>query len=58
MNNSGTLYRSEVKKILSRKLVWIVFLVCVFCIMLFSLADLSGKYYVDGEVVDTHYHMF
>lgn len=58
MNNSGTLYRYEVKKILSRKLVWIVFLVCVFCIMLFSLADLSGKYYVDGEVVDTHYHMF
>ncbi len=58
MNNSGTLYRYEVKKILSRKLVWIVFLVCVFCIMLFSLADLSGKYYVAGEVVDTHYHMF
>lgn len=58
MNNFGILYRYELKKILSRKLVWIVFLVCVSCIVLFTLADLSGKYYVDGEVVDTHYHMF
>lgn len=58
MNNFGILYRYEVKKILGRKLVWIVFLVCVSCIALFTLADLSGNYYVDGEVVDTHYHMF
>lgn len=58
MNNFGILYRYELKKILSWKLVWIVFLVCVSCIVLFTLADLSGKYYVDGEVVDTHYHMF
>ena len=58
MGNFGTLYRYEVKKILSRKLVWIVFLVCVSCVALFMLADLTGKYYVDGEVYDTHYHMF
>ena len=34
MGNFGTLYRYEVKKILSRKLVWIVFLVCVSCVAL------------------------
>ncbi|MDE7274119.1 MAG: hypothetical protein K2N95_13835 [Lachnospiraceae bacterium] len=58
MNNFGTLYHYEVKKILSRKLVWIVFLICVVCAGMFASADLTGKYYVDGEVVDTHYHMF
>lgn len=58
MNNFGILYRYEMKKILSRKLTWIVFLVCAFCIVMFTTADLTGKYYVDGEVVDTHYHMF
>ena len=58
MNNFGTVYRYEVKKILSRKLTGIVFLICVCCVLLFTLADLSGNYYVDGEVVDTHYHMF
>ncbi len=58
MNNFGTVYCYEVKKILSRKLTGIVFLICVCCVLLFTLADLSGNYYVDGEVVDTHYHMF
>ena len=58
MNNFGTLYRYEVKKILGRKLVWIVFFICALCAGMFAAADLTGKYYVDGEVVDTHYHMF
>ncbi len=58
MNNFGTLYYYEVKKILTRKLVWIVFFMNVFCIVMFTCADLTGKYYVDGEVIDTHYHMF
>lgn len=58
MNNFGTLYRYEVKKILSRKLTWTAFLVCFFCIALTATVDLTGKYYVDGEVADTHYHMF
>lgn len=58
MNNFRTLYRYEVKKILNRKLVWIVFLICVLCSGVFVAADLTGKYYVDGEVYDTHYHMF
>mgnify|MGYP007098668700 FL=1 len=58
MNNFGTLYYYEVKKILSRKLVWSVFFINVCCIVMFTCADLMGKYYVDGEVADTHYHMF
>lgn len=58
MSNFRTLYRYEVKKILNRKLVWIVFLICILCAGVFSVADLTGKYYVDGEVYDTHYHMF
>lgn len=58
MNNFGTLYCYEVKKILSRKLTWTAFLVCFFCIALTATVDLIGKYYVDGEVADTHYHMF
>ena len=58
MNNFGTLYYYEVKKILNRKLVWSVFFINVCCIVMFTCADLTGKYYVDGEVADTHYHMF
>ena len=58
MNNFGTLYYYEVKKILSRKLVWSVFFINVCCSVMFTCADLTGKYYVDGEVADTHYHMF
>ncbi len=58
MNNFGTLYYYEVKKVLSRKLVWSVFFINVCCIVMFTCADLMGKYYVDGEVADTHYHMF
>lgn len=58
MNNFGTLYHYEVKKIISRKLVWEVFLICVLCIGVVAASDLTGKYYVDGTVVDTHYHMF
>ena len=48
----------EVKKIMSRKLVWIMFLICVLCVGIVVFSDLTGKYYVDGKVVDTHYHMF
>ena len=53
-----TLYQYELKKILNRKLVWIALLVCIGCIAIAKAANLSGNYYVDGEVVDTHYHMF
>ena len=58
MNNFGTLYRYEVKKIISRKLVWIMFLLCIFVIGMVVPGNLLGKYYVDGKEVDTHYHMF
>ena len=42
MNNFGTLYYYEVKKILSRKLVWSVFFINVCCIVMFTCADLMG----------------
>ena len=58
MNNFGTLYHYEVKKIISRKLVWIMFLLCIFVIGVVVPGNLLGKYYVDGKEVDTHYHMF
>ena len=58
MNKFGTIYRYEVKKILGKKLTWIVFWICVLCSGMFAVADLTGKYYVDGAVYDTHYHMF
>ncbi len=58
MSNFGTIYGYEVKKILGRRLVWAVTAVCMLCVVLFTFADLTGKYYVDGAVADTHYHMF
>lgn len=53
-----TLYQYELKKILNRKLVWITLLICIGCIVMIAAFELSGNYYVDGEVFDTHYHMF
>lgn len=58
MNNLLTLYRYELKKILSQKLFKITFCLCILCIPLTILSSLIGNYYVDGKVVDTHYHMF
>lgn len=53
-----TLYHFELKKIMKRKLVWVTLLICIGCIVVAKVGNLSGDYYVDGEVVDTHYHMF
>ena len=52
------LYKYEVKKILVRKIVWITLLICMLGIVVTICANLTGTYYVDGEAVDTHYHMF
>ena len=52
-----TLYQYELKKIVRRKLVWITLLICIGCIVIIAAGELFGNYYVDGEVVDTHYHM-
>lgn len=53
-----TLYHFELKKIMQRKLVWVALLICIACIVVAKVGNLSGDYYVDGKVVDTHYHMF
>ncbi len=58
MNIFLTLYHYELKKLVSRKLVWITLFICIGCIIFAKAGNLSGNYYVDGEVVDTHYHMF
>lgn len=58
MNNFGVLYRYECKKILSKKIVWIAFTLCI-AIIIFSLCvPLIGFYYVDGEIVDTNYNLY
>lgn len=58
MNIFLTLYRYELQKIVKRRLVWISLLICLGCVVMAKAGNLSGNYYVDGEVVDTHYHMF
>lgn len=58
MNNLNTLYKYELKKITGRKIFWITLLLCLFVIIFLPIAQLGGKSYVDGKVVDTHYHMF
>lgn len=57
MTNFRILFRYEMKKILKRKMVWMAgFIVLAASIMVIS-SDAMGKYYVDGKVYDTHYHM-
>lgn len=58
MKQLGVLYRYELKKIIKRKLVWVTFLICMAVTAVSVLSNLMGSYYVDGEIVDTHYHMF
>ncbi len=58
MNNFGVLYRYECKKLLSRKIVWISFSLCIITIIISLLAPFLGNYYAGGEVVDTNYNMY
>lgn len=58
MKQLGVLYRYELKKIIKRKLVWITLFICMAFTAVSVLSNLMGSYYVDGEIVDTHYHMF
>ncbi len=53
-----TLYKYELKKIIGRKICRITLLLCLSVILFLSVMQLGGKSYVDGEVADTHYHMF
>lgn len=58
MRQLGVLYRYELKKILKRKLIWVALFICMTLSVISVLSNLTGNYYVDGEIVDTHYHMF
>lgn len=58
MNTFKTLYRYELKKITGRKIFSIMFFSCLLITVFVIAMHLSGKYYVDGEIVDTHYNMF
>ncbi|MCM1303917.1 MAG: ABC transporter permease [Lachnospiraceae bacterium] len=58
MNQFGILYRYELKKIVKRRLVQVTFLICLLLVLFMASTELIGKYYVDGQVADTHYHMF
>ena len=58
MKQLGVLYRYELKKIIKRKLVWITLFICMAVTAVSVFSNLTGSYYVDGEIVDTHYHMF
>lgn len=53
-----TLYYYELKKIIGKKLFWITLILSLLATAFLVIAPLTGKYYVDGEVADTHYHMF
>lgn len=57
MRNFRVMYRYELKKLIKRKLVWIAGVLTTVLVLLSVTADVTGKYYVDGVVYDTHYHM-
>lgn len=58
MNHFGTLYRYECKKLLSKKIVWISFLLCIITIAISLFAPFWGNYYAEGKLVDTNYNMY
>lgn len=58
MNNLGTLYYYELKKLLKRKIVWITLLLCLTATAVTMVAGLLGSYYIDNKKVDTNYNMF
>ncbi len=58
MNNFMALYRYECKKLLQKKLVWILFVLLAATVGFSCCTDLLGTYYVDGVAVDTNYHMY
>ncbi|MDE6887943.1 MAG: ABC transporter permease [Eubacterium sp.] len=57
MDNFGVLYRYECKKLLSRKIVWISFSLCIITIVASLFAPFLGSYYAEGEFIDTNYRM-
>lgn len=51
MKRIGTLYAYELKKIASRKIVWIVGIIMIFLCAFLSFSDLiSSSYYGEDEI--------
>lgn len=57
MRNFGILYRYEIGKLVKRKMVWIAGTLVLALSLVSITSNITGKYYVDGVVYDTHYHM-
>ena len=58
MKNLQTLYRFELKKMLSRKIVWITIGIMLILTGLSVCGQLLGGYYVEGKKLDTTYGVF
>ena len=58
MDNFGTLYEYEFKKIIRRKIVVVTAAIMLPIVIFTVIAALLGDYYVNGVKTDTHYHMF
>lgn len=58
MRNLQTLYRFELKKILSRKIVWVTIAFMLILTGFITCGQLMGGYYVEGKKLDTTYGVF
>ena len=58
MNNFGTLYGYECKKLFRKKMVWISLTLCIITVAFSLIAPILGGYYVDGKLIDTNYNMY
>ena len=58
MNNFKTLYLYEMKKLLSRKLVWISWLIILLLEVAVIISPFIGDYYIDGEKAGSNMEMY
>ena len=58
MNNFGTLYGYELRKIFRKKIVWITAILIALTLVFSVFSDIIGTYYVDGVAVETHYNRY
>ncbi|MDE5589103.1 MAG: hypothetical protein K2J60_08165 [Acetatifactor sp.] len=57
MNTFGILLKYEYKKLLQKKITRISLIFCIIATIFSCISDLLGDYYIDGERVDSSYHM-
>lgn len=56
--NIGALYRYELKKLLKRKLIWVMLALFLIITVFSLLSGLIGEYYVNGVPYLSHYEIF